>query len=77
MIASILDGRCGHICSLTPERLTSDVTKNTKGSRRQLLKHARLHAVKNGIDPLLDLARSTLAENEADIRARLYVPVSS
>ncbi|KLT45442.1 hypothetical protein CC85DRAFT_240587, partial [Cutaneotrichosporon oleaginosum] len=57
------------IADILDERLSSDVTTNIKASKRQLQKHARLYAVKNGIDSLLDVARSTLAENEADIHA--------
>lgn len=37
-------------------------------------KNARLHAVKSNVDPLLDLARSTLAENRTDIMARESEP---
>ncbi|CAK9781114.1 unnamed protein product [Cutaneotrichosporon oleaginosum] len=79
-LSAVLQGSSAHLLELSSKVLSDrvlvviadildDVTTNIKASKRQLQKHARLYAVKNGIDSLLDVARSTLAENEADIHA--------
>lgn len=69
LIVDIISGSSSRLLSLTAESIADDATLDTgRGSTQQRKRNARLFAVKNTYNQLLDLARETLKENKDDIQ---------